>query len=146
MQNPIFSARRLSRIWPATCWSPAGRSSPALMDLDGDGRKDLLVGNTNGAILLYPNQGSDAAPSFSTYEYVTADGVEIDLPGTPRSRPCITDWTGDGLPDLLVGAGDGRVHLFQSVPEPASLPLLASAGIVLLWTRRNGHRPDHDPR
>lgn len=116
---------------------PSGRSSPALMDLDGDGRKDLLVGNTSGAILLYANRGSDTTPDFSTYEHVTADGVEIDLPGSPRSRPYITDWTDDGLPDLLVGAGDGRVHLFQGVPEPASLLLLASAGIVLLWSRRN---------
>ena len=106
------------------------------MDLDGDGRKDLLVGNTNGAILLYPNRESDAAPGFSTYDDVTADGVPLDLPGVPRSRPFITDWTGDGLPDLLVGAGDGRVHLFQSVPEPVSLSLLAVAGIVLLWSKR----------
>jgi hypothetical protein len=115
---------------------PSGRSSPALMDLDGDGRKDLLVGNTNGEILLYPNWDSDATPGFSTYDYVTADGVHLDLPGVPRSRPFITDWTDDGLPDLLIGAGDGRVHLFQSVPEPASLSLMAVAGIVLLWSER----------
>ena len=114
----------------------SGRSSPALMDFDGDGRVDLLVGNTNGEILLYPNEGSDATPSFSTYDRVTANGVEIDLPGMPRSRPFITDWTNDGLPDLLVGAGDGRIHLFQSVPEPASLSLMAVAGIVLLWSER----------
>ncbi|MBN1853920.1 MAG: VCBS repeat-containing protein [Pirellulales bacterium] len=98
---------------------PSGRSSPALMDLTGDGNKDLLVGNTNGAILLYTNQGSDSMPSFSTYDYVIADGIAIDLPGVPRSRPFISDWTGDGLPDLLIGAGDGRIHLFQSVPEEA---------------------------
>ena len=69
---------------------PSGRSSPVLMDLDGDGRKDLLVGNTNGAILLYTNQGSDSTPSFSTYDYVAADGVENalqDLSALLGSRP-----------------------------------------------------------
>ena len=54
----------------------------------------------------------------------------------PRSRPFITDWTDDGLPDLLVGAGDGKIHLFQGIPEPASLSLLAIAGVVLLWSQR----------
>ena len=44
---------------------------------------------------------------------VEADGVPIDLPGIPRSRPYVCDWTGDGSLDLLVGAGDGIVRLYQ---------------------------------
>ncbi|OHB81404.1 MAG: hypothetical protein A2W31_08640 [Planctomycetes bacterium RBG_16_64_10] len=114
---------------------PAGRSSPAVMDLDGDGKKDLLVGNTNGEILFYRNEGTDAAPSFAAYEQVVADGIPIDLPGSARSRPYLTDWIGDGLPDLLIGAGDGKVHLFQMVPEPAALPLLVLGVVPLLGWR-----------
>ena len=104
---------------------PGDRSSPVLADLDGDGRKDLLTGNTEGQILLYINQGTDAAPLFADYMHVTADGVQIDLPGSPRSRPSVTDWTGDGLPDVLVGSGDGIVRLYQSVAAPTPVQLQA---------------------
>jgi len=113
---------------------PSGRSSPLIMDLDGDGNKDLLAGNTNGEILLYGNQGADDNPEFWGFSYVTADEAKIDLAGSPRSRQSVADWTGDGLPDLLVGASDGNIHLFQSVPEPATLAALAAGAFSMLLT------------
>lgn len=91
------------------------RASPHVADFDDDGRKDLLTGNTNGQVLFYTNTGTDSLPSFSGYELVTADGAVIDLAGTPRSRPFACDWTGDGSTDLVVGAGDGLVRLYQGV-------------------------------
>ncbi len=97
---------------------PPSRSSPDVLDLDGDGKKDILTGNYNGELLFYSNTGTDAEPNFAGYEAVKSDGVVIDLAGTPRSRPFVCDWTGDGYPDVLIGAGDGKVHLYQSVPQP----------------------------
>jgi hypothetical protein len=100
---------------------PTGRSSPVIRDLDGDGKKDLLVGNTEGQLLFYRNTGSDGAPSFSGYIEIQAAGVPINLPGTPRSRPFVCDWTGDGLLDVLIGSGDGKVRLYQGLYEPGDL-------------------------
>ena len=113
---------------------PGERSSPVVTDADGDGRKDLLVGNTDGQLLLYSNRGTDAAPLFDTYTYITADGVAIDLPGSARSRPFVADWTGDGFSDVLIGAADGKVHLYQGIPEPASL-LSIAMGVPFLLKR-----------
>jgi WD40 repeat protein len=93
---------------------PSARSSPVVLDLDGDGKKDLLTGNTEGELLLYCNVGTNAEPKFSGYSLVESNGVPINLAGTPRSRPFVCDWTGDGYLDVLVGAGDGKVHLYQS--------------------------------
>jgi len=93
---------------------PSARSSPVVLDLDGDGKKDLLTGNTEGELLLYINVGTDAEPKFSGYLRVESGGVPINFAGTPRSRPFVCDWTGDGYLDVLVGAGDGKVHLYQS--------------------------------
>jgi hypothetical protein len=94
---------------------PSVRSSPEVFDIDQDGKKDLLLGNTNGQLLFYSNVSSDAAPSFSGYVAVEADSVPIDLSGTPRSRPGLCDWTGDGELDVLLGASDGLVRLYQGL-------------------------------
>lgn len=109
---------------------PTGRSSPALADLDGDGKKDLLVGNTEGRVLLYHNEGTNAAPVFGPYTAVTSEGTEITMGSYPRSRPWVGDWNDDGVPDVLVGAYDGRVRLYPGVPEPTTGALLALASLL----------------
>ena len=103
---------------------PGKRASPFVLDLDHDGRKDILAGNTDGQLLFYRNVGTDAQPIFSDYTIVESNGVPIDLPGSPRSRPFLCYWTGDGhfgpidaCPDVLIGAGDGKVHLYRGIPE-----------------------------
>jgi WD40 repeat protein len=116
-----------------------GRSSPVIADFDGDGRKDLLTGNTEGQLFFYGNAGTDAAPAFSGYSAVTANGVNIDFAGSARSRPFVCDWTGDGRLDLLVGADDGKIHLYQGLPEPTTLGLLGM-GLLLIPRRRPAGR------
>ena len=107
---------------------PGLRSSPVIMDLDGDGNKDLLTGNTDGQILFYRNTGLDSLPMFAGYSLVRSGGQPIDLPGALRSRPFVSHWTGDGLSgpkdgywDLLVGYGDGKVRLYRGIPKHGDL-------------------------
>jgi len=115
---PDFRVQTFARANGSDLLVSGTRSSPDVLDLDGDGKKDLLTGNTNGQLFFYSNTGSDSEPTFAGYESVESDGVAIDLAGTPRSRPFVCDWTGDGYFDVLIGAGDGKVHLYQSVPQP----------------------------
>jgi hypothetical protein len=100
---------------------PSSRSSPVVVDLDGDDKNDLLAGNTEGELLFYPNVGTDTQPSFSGFSLIESNGVPINLPGSPRSRPSVCDWTGDGYFDVLIGAGDGKVHLYQSIGQPGDV-------------------------
>ncbi len=97
---------------------PSHCSSPVTADIDGDGRKDLLCGNTDGQLLFYRNIGTDTEPAFSGYSFVQSDGVPIDLAGSPRSRPFVCDWNGDGCLDVLIGSGDGKIHLYRGIPAP----------------------------
>lgn len=135
---PDFRAETRVQADGADLVVPSVRSSPAVADLDGDGVRDLLSGNTAGQLVLYRNLGSNAAPIFAGYELAQSGGAAIDLPGSARSRPFVCDWTGDGALDVLAGAGDGKVHLFQGIPpgEPPVavllLEVLTAAGPVAL--------------
>jgi hypothetical protein len=102
---------------------PGQRSSPVVLDLNGDGKKDLLTGNTNGQLLFYSNVGTDQAPLFSNEPPlpVESNGVPISIPSSPRTRPFVCDWTGDGYLDVLIGVYDGKVHLYQSIPQVGDL-------------------------
>jgi hypothetical protein len=95
---------------------PTDRSSPVIMDFDGDG-------NTEGQLLFYQNIGTDESPLFSGYSQVTANGVPIDLSSNMRSRPSVCYWNGnrDGYLDVLIGYGDGKVHLYRGKPAPGDL-------------------------
>jgi hypothetical protein len=98
---------------------PSGRSSPVIIDADGDGKKDIITGNTDGQILFYKNVGTDSLPLFAGYTMVQSNGKPIQLLGSLRSRPSVCYWTGskDARWDLLVGYGDGKIRLYRGIPK-----------------------------
>jgi hypothetical protein len=69
---------------------------PALGDLTGDGRPDLVLGTASGTVTLHRNTGSASSPSFAQ----TADTLAtVDS----RAAPTLHDFDGDGALDLLIG-------------------------------------------
>ena len=83
-------------------------SSPALVDIDGDGDLDLFSGDYYGRIAFFENRGGAASPVFvlSTSNYQSLDVGN-------SSAPFFADGDRDGDFDLYVGAGfNGIVHLF----------------------------------
>ena len=78
-------------------------------DADGDGLKDLLVGqtcNNKNHIVMYRNVGTVDKPEL-------AKPKEMALPNNSTSRPspCMADLDGDGRPDMICGT-DGKDILF----------------------------------
>jgi hypothetical protein len=130
--DPMLAAAQAVQKGSGDLVVTGGRSSPDYADFDGDGSRDLLMGNTSGWLLIYNNVGSDAAPIFSDVAQVYSGGQPIDLPGDPRSRPCVGDWTNSGHLDVLVGSADGLVYVYggpedlSNVPSPRlTLPIVA---------------------
>jgi hypothetical protein len=78
------------------------RSVPRLVDLDGDGDLDLVVGNEAGRPLVFRNTGTRRAPAF-----VPDSTAAVDWPLT--SAPTFADLDGDGRVDALVGTASGGV-------------------------------------
>ena len=60
-----------------------GSLVPSAVDWNGDGKKDLLVGQfMGGKIRLYLNQGTDNAPVFKDFTYLQAGEKVISLPSS----------------------------------------------------------------
>lgn len=143
---------------------PGGDAGPFVADWDLDGTPDLLVGSGDGAVLFYRNIGTKTEPRF-------ARGVEIIpkcsrgwdpvRPGASPERPgmrtkiCVVDWNGDGLPDLLVGDYWSEQPVTPTLTE-ADLKKrdelkTRRLEIVTRWSRlyeeaaRRGHEGPEDP-
>lgn len=58
-----------------------GHAAPALHDWDGDGVRDLLVGQFgDGKLRIYKNFGTDKAPRYFGFEFFRAGGQDATIP------------------------------------------------------------------
>lgn len=105
--NPVWDLYRISTY-----------ASPALADIDGDGKVDLLTGDVYGTVFTFKNTGTTSAPVWSS-----AGGWYIADPNTATSNyasPGIGDLDGDNKPDVLYGDASGVTSAYQQ--NPAGLP------------------------
>ncbi|MBI4825719.1 MAG: VCBS repeat-containing protein [Nitrospirae bacterium] len=113
-------------------------SVPVVYDWNGDGNKDLLIGQSNsnnGYVSYYENTGTDDEPFFSAPSYIQACSpscAPLNVPGLvgQGSYPSVVDWNNDGKQDLLVGDGDGYVHIFINTGSSTS-PVLDGGSLVM---------------
>ncbi len=86
-------------------------SSPALLDLDGDGFLDLITGGFDGTLQWFRGNGTLA---FSP------QGVLLDAGFTGQLLPSVGDIDGNGVLDLAVGSAKGILLLYFGQKQGAT--------------------------
>ena len=79
-QAPSFMAPEPLEADGSPIKATLGHGSPCVTDWDGDGVKDLLLGQfSGGKIRLYLNSGTNSAPVLTSFTFLQADGSDISV-------------------------------------------------------------------
>lgn len=81
---------------------------PTAVDLDGDGKLDIVSGNFGGTFAFFRGEGNGTFAPKSTW--LQGDGKNLEVPN--HSDPFFVDWDADGDVDLLSGSSSGGAFLF----------------------------------
>jgi hypothetical protein len=115
-----------------------GESVPVVVDLDGDGDDDILVGNKieqndplNGRLYRLLNEGTPDAPRFRM-------SGEFDVGGGYHLLPAFGDLDADGDLDAIMGTWDDEVRMYRNDATDGSIRLtMVDSAVVTLTRGRN---------
>jgi subtilisin family serine protease len=95
--------------YPKTIMGDPARCVPLIADIDGDTRKELLVGSAGEPIMAWEADGS-VTPGFPL----------LDLAPDFECTPALADLDQDGTLEIMVAADDYRFHVLDlAVPNAA---------------------------
>ncbi len=81
---------------------------PAIVDYNGDGQPDLIVGDRKGAVSVYLSNGPWAKDKELKFSSEISFGRSRN---TGAVAPAVADFNGDGLFDIIIGKTNGRIAL-----------------------------------
>ena len=98
---------------------------PAFGDLDGDNKKDLLIGDASGYLHFFKNSGSTVA-NFSAM----TNPQYFNIDASVNAAPYIYDLDSDGDNDIVVGRKDGTINWYINFGT-ANTPSFNKDSVVL---------------
>jgi hypothetical protein len=112
-----------------------GNSNPCIFDVDGDGLKDLLIGNggliNNNSnihkLYFYKNIGDNNYPK---YDLVDNDFLSISSLNIKDIVPAVGDIDNDNDTDIVVGMSDGRMIYWTNTAGAGNIPTFNYSGVL----------------
>lgn len=84
-------------------------SSPAIGDIDGDGRFEVVVGAGN----YYGHPDGTKVYAWQARSGARLPGWPVATAGPTSSSPALGDLTGDGVPEVVIGSRDGYARAWR---------------------------------
>ena len=119
--------------------------TPVGFDWNGNGRDDIIAGNTAGQIAFIENLGGDPV-QWAPPKLLEADGEVIHIQAGPNgsiqgpaeakwgyTTLTVADWNHNGLPDLVVNSIWGKVIWFENVGARTEPRLAAAQPVEVAW-------------
>ncbi|RNE89306.1 VCBS repeat-containing protein, partial [Marichromatium sp. AB32] len=105
--NPAFSSAITN---PFSLSNVGNGATPSLVDLDGDGDLDLVVGNWSGDLLFFENTGTASEADFAS---PATNPYNLTIAGS-NATPALADIDDDGHLDAFVGNEHGELLYFHN--------------------------------
>jgi hypothetical protein len=87
---------------------------PSFGDMDGDGDKDMIIGDEEGKLHFFLNEAGPNDPA----QFTLTEPNYKNIDAGESAKPQITDVDRDGLNDLLVGERSGTIKYFENTGSP----------------------------
>ncbi len=121
-------------------------STPCAFDWDGDGKQDIIAGNSAGEIALIRNLSGGENPVWDAPKLFKAEGRPLRIQAGengsiqgPAERKwgytvlSVADWDGDGLPDIIVNSIWGKIEWFRNLGAKDGLALAPAQPVRVAW-------------
>jgi Secretion system C-terminal sorting domain/FG-GAP-like repeat len=105
---------------------------PTFGDIDGDGDKDMILGNTNSSVTLFRNTAGAGNPSVFVLDSLYYQNISVGSNGQ-QSIPVLYDLNKDLKLDLIIGERTGVLNYYEntgSVSNPVFTFVTDTLGAV----------------
>ena len=92
--------------WPVDVGEPIGDASPRVADLDGDGKREVVVAALSGNVYAWHADGSPVI------ELSDPPGLFARATGGVSVSPAVADLNGDGEREVIVASDAGSLHVW----------------------------------
>jgi hypothetical protein len=119
---------------------------PVAVDWNGDGKLDIICGNSAGYLEYFENTGTKSAPAFENRGHLKAAGEVIRITAGPNgsiqgpveekwgyTNPSVADWDLDGKPDILLNSIWGEVLWYRNTGTRTKPALAAAERVQVEW-------------